>query len=141
MADYPDSAVAMIRDDYKFKAGVKKALEHFKAQKTYCKPDVERLIQMRILVERISTIYAIEPPVLVARDIDGSSSRNSSYSKISNIIVLRGKLSIITLLHELAHAIYGSDERKAVRWSTNLFRQVYPKQYEKLTETGHMLVA
>jgi hypothetical protein len=54
------------------------------------------------------------------------------------MIVLEGKLSIITLLHEFAHIIRGSDEVECRKWSMNLFRKVYPKQFARLNIVNGM---
>ena len=46
---------------------------------------------------------------------------------------------MVTLLHEFAHAI-GRDEYGAIRWSINLFKQVFPTEYARLTSQGHTLI-
>lgn len=55
-------------------------------------------------------------------------------------IMLGQTPSIISTLHELMHAIHGSDETTACIESIHLFKQAYPKAYAKLTWKGHMLV-
>jgi hypothetical protein len=50
----------------------------------------------------------------------------------------RGRLSVVTYLHEFAHAL-GRDERGACRWSINLFRRVFPEQFARLAASGHTL--
>lgn len=47
--------------------------------------------------------------------------------------------SIITALHEVAHALFGADETKACSWSTKLFKIMFPEEYKKLHWEGHML--
>lgn len=50
--------------------------------------------------------------------------------------------SIISALHELAHAFYGPSELMACAWSVQLFRKFFPKAYTRhLKWRGHMLVS
>lgn len=50
--------------------------------------------------------------------------------------------SIISTLHEVAHAIYGKSELQACRWSVWLFKKVFPNAYAELTflPGSHLLV-
>jgi hypothetical protein len=48
--------------------------------------------------------------------------------------------SIISLLHEYGHAIYGASELKACRFSVHIFKNLFPRAYAKLEWSGHMLV-
>ena len=63
---------------------------------------------------------------------------SAHYVKKYNIIVLNNT-SIITALHELGHAIYGNSELKACSWSIKLFKEAFPKAFNKLEWRGHML--
>ncbi len=99
----------------------------------------ERFTAMRELVEELSAAYGIAAPSLSMLDIshDGDSGR-SFYAPDEHAIVMVGKLSIITLLHEFAHAL-GKDEYGAVGWSASMFKRVYPRAYEVLVYDGHTL--
>lgn len=70
--------------------------------------------------------------------LNGGSSGNSSYARAVDVITLRGKLSVVTYLHEFAHAL-GRDERDACRWSVNLFAKYFPEQFARCSRHGHML--
>jgi hypothetical protein len=65
-------------------------------------------------------------------------SGHSHYNSVKNEIVLKGKLSVITFLHEWGHALLGVDgtqmEREKIShlWSENLFMKVWPDKWEKL---------
>lgn len=59
----------------------------------------------------------------------------------AHVIVLRGRLSVITLLHEVAHLLHGPSERVAVAWSLAAFRATFPRSFSRLTFSGHMAVA
>lgn len=61
------------------------------------------------------------------------------YSPIDKTITLNN-YSIISALHELGHAIYGSSELKACSWSTKLFQESFPIAFKKLKWKGHLLI-
>lgn len=63
----------------------------------------------------------------------------SHVDKLTKTIVLQGRLSVITFLHEFAH-ILDMDEEDARQWSINLFKKVWPEKYEKLIELNNMMV-
>lgn len=48
--------------------------------------------------------------------------------------------SIISLLHEFGHSIYGSSELKACVFSIALFKTCFPKEYTRLEWNEHMLI-
>jgi hypothetical protein len=81
-------------------------------------------------------------PTLRFEGIDGSFSGASScrqpQSSEPAVITMRGRLSVVTYLHEFAHAL-GHGERGACRWSLNLFRRVFPAQFARLGTCGHTL--
>ncbi len=138
--NYPASAAEVARDDYPFKPGIVEALRRFKAKKTFRENDRVRFGAMRDLVAELAGAEGIRCPALTCGELwDGGHSFASHYIPAEHRIVMVGKLSIITLLHEFAHAL-GMDERGAVAWSVSLFRRVYPRQYARLAPDGHCLV-
>lgn len=56
-------------------------------------------------------------------------------------IILQGKLSVVTLLHEWAHAMFGPDEHVATCWSLSLYARIWPKTAAKslATHNGHVV--
>ena len=138
MREYPATMAENIKD-VKFKKGAVAALRKFKAKKTF-KLDVPgRLEALGELLEDLSKVYDIECPGFEAVNINGGHSGDSYYHRLQHKIVMQGKLSIITLLHEFAHA-RGKGERGACVFSLNLFKRVYPKQFEKLDGRNHCAV-
>jgi hypothetical protein len=80
------------------------------------------------------TALNIEPVGFRAFDItvDGNSS-HSYFDSIERCITMIGKLSVITFLHEFAHALNPDGAEEFARmWSLTLFRKVYPKAFENL---------
>lgn len=138
---YPDTPV-VFGPEVKFKLGVIAAIKRFKKKKTHNRTTVERLAAMRELVRDLSMVYE-RPTVKLAAvclmEDEQADSRRSFYHGRSDTIVMVEKLSIITLLHEFAHAL-GKDEVGAVRWSVTLFQRVWPERFELLQAEGHTLV-
>ena len=62
------------------------------------------------------------------------------YNPQTNTITIDNRVSIISALHELAHALFGGSEIKACRWSIWLFKKTFPKAYNRLVWDRHMLV-
>lgn len=56
-------------------------------------------------------------------------------------VLLHGKLSVVTLLHEWAHVLFGSDEHTAVCWSLSLYARIWPKTAAKSLKhhDGHIV--
>ncbi len=81
----------------------------------------------------------IDEPLLAFGRLDGSSSGASHYTARDHRIVMVGKLSVVTFLHEFGHAL-GFDEEAACRWSINLFRKCFPRKFSRLIHVGHMLI-
>jgi hypothetical protein len=52
---------------------------------------------------------------------------------------LRGKLSVVSYLHEAAHAFFGRSERRACKWSVNLFKRTFPVLFSRCAQDGHTL--
>jgi hypothetical protein len=56
------------------------------------------------------------------------------------VVLVKGKGSVVTALHELAHHLFGVSELKACRWSVHLFRRAFPRAYANTHFEGHLLV-
>lgn len=61
------------------------------------------------------------------------------YDPNENTIHLTGD-SIISALHELAHAFYGPSELMACAWSIQLFKRFFRKSFKRLRWKGHLLI-
>lgn len=62
------------------------------------------------------------------------------YENNNQIILDIKNPSIISTLHEIAHHIHGNGETKACRWSTQLFKENFPKDFKNLKFKGHLLI-
>jgi hypothetical protein len=136
---YPASVLEVLDDAMQFHEATVAAVHRFAASKPWHGSISARKKKFRILNQDLSAAYEIEEPDLHFGLIDGSSSGASHYISLAHRIVLVGKLSVVTLLHEFAHA-RGMGEQDACRWSINLFRRCFPRQFSRLIFVGHTLV-
>lgn len=147
-ANYPETVAEVIDNSVKYKRGVIPALKRWQKKRLWgSKTNAERLDGLKVLGKELSEVYQMRVPEIVVdginleatvRDTKMHFSGRSSYTPVQHKITMRGNLSIITFLHEFGHAM-GKDERQTCRWSINLFRKVFPKQYAKLNAEGHTL--
>ena len=143
MADYPSTPIHS--DAAEYPPEVIKALEDFKARHKYGRATwEERAAGMNDLLKVLNYAYKTN---VTARYVDNrqANSFQSYFTPHTNEIVIIGKLSIITFLHEFAHALDWKNTRGsggehfAVYFSVSLFKKVYPRAYEKLAANGHTL--
>ncbi len=141
-AGYPRTAAECLRDGMKFRRGGVAAVKAFRRAGPWRGTLDERKARFRGLNDALAEAYEMPTPELRFAGIDGSFSGASSCRRRGEarpaVITMRGKLSVVTFLHEFAHAL-GRDERGACRWSINLFRRVFPEQYARLRADGHTL--
>jgi hypothetical protein len=139
---YPRTAAECLRDGMKFRRGVVAAVKAFRRVGPWRGALEGRKRKFRRLNDALARAYGMPAPELRFERIDGSFSGASSCRRRGDgrpaVITMRGKLSVVTFLHEFAHAL-GRDERGACRWSINLFRRVFPEQYTRLQADGHTL--
>ena len=62
------------------------------------------------------------------------------WSPQHKILAIKSGGSIISTLHEFAHALLGNSELKACRWSYSAFKWTFPKALNRLVWKGHMLI-
>lgn len=137
--DYPATVIEVLDDDMQFRARTLTTMKAFASSGPWSGTLDERKQKFIWLNQRLADIYHISAPNLIFGELDGSSSGASYYLPVQHQIVLVGRLSVVTYLHEFGHA-RGHDERRATRWSTNLFRRCFPRPYARLIHRGHMLL-
>ena len=139
---YPSTVAECLSGRMKFRRGVVAAVRAFKQVGPWRGTPEERRLKFGLLNEALAVAYGMPVPELRFAGIDGGFSGASSCRRRGTgrpaVITMRGKLSVVTYLHEFAHAL-GRDERGACRWSINLFRRVFPEQYARLQADGHTL--
>ena len=137
--NYPATAAEVLDPPMRFKPRVLAAMERFKAAKPWRGTIDERKAKFLALHDALNGIYREN----VRLDFDIPEDRetptgNGCFYPTEELIVLEGKLSVITYLHEWAHAIHGPDERYAVRYSLNLYRRFWPRLFERMQFNGHV---
>ncbi len=137
--DYPETVIEVLDEGARFNAAALRAVRHFAGVNPWRGAKDAREEKFRGLNQSLAVAYGIPEPELKFGRIDGSSSGASHYIPALHRIVIVGKLSVVTYLHEFAHA-RGMGERGACRWSINLFRRVFPQQAARLVGRGHMLI-
>jgi len=142
-ADYPGSLEEVIKD-VKYKTETLDALNRFKRSNPWRGALPLRMAKFQRLHNDLCEIYGVDyqlrfdPSVMLN---EGSGRSNVSF--VSHTITLHGKLSVLTFLHEWGHVLKGSSERQACIWSVNLFRRVFPDNFNRLRDNarGHFLTA
>ena len=137
--DYPETVLEVIDNSLRFRPRALQAVREFANAGPWRGSLDERKATLRRLNKSLAEVYGIAEPSLRFGLIDGSCSGGSHYIPASHQITLVGKLSVVTYLHEFAHA-RGMGERGACRWSINLFRKMFPEQFARLVGRAHMLI-
>lgn len=137
--NYPSTVIEILNDEMRFSDDVLQAVQRFADSNPWRGNNFSRKEKFRKANRKLAAACNIEPPKLAFGSLIGRSSGSSYYSPRDHQIVLSGRLSVVTYLHEFGHAL-GFDERDACRWSVNLFRACFPVQYSRLIHVGHMLI-
>ncbi len=136
---YPATVLEVLDEGITYPDELLRVLRIFAASKPWSGSTESRKRKFGDANRMMAKACKIEAPTLLFGPLDGGSSGSSCYSPRDHRIVMVGKLSVVTFLHEFAHAL-GLDEQGACRWSINLFRKCFPRQYSRLIHVGHMLI-
>ena len=134
---YPATVGEVLDPPVRFRDDVIVAVQRFAEQKPWRGTVAERTAKLLVLHTNLCEIYS-KQTTLGFEFLDGGDSGGSTYEPTSDAITIRGKASVVTYLHEFAHAL-GRDEHGAVRWSVNLFRQCFPISFARCLQDRHML--
>jgi hypothetical protein len=138
--NYPATVAEVLDPAVKFKPATIQAVRAFARRRPWRGSIAARKEKFRRLNRDLAAAYGIVEPRLVFQNVEaGGSSGASSYRPSTHTITLSGKLSVLTYLHEFAHA-RGADERQACRWSLNLFRRCFPRSFARCQAVGHTLI-
>ena len=129
---YPKTVEECIDDSLKYRKATLDAVNEFKRTHPWKGTRRERRAKIVHLHRHLCEIYGRD--IGITFDPHGKSQ----YIPAENIIVLED-LSVVTFLHEFAHAL-GRDEAGACRWSLNLFKRCFPKSFAKTAKVGHLVV-
>src|SRR4051794_27713666 len=136
--NYPATVAEVLDPSIKFPPEALRAVKKLARSKPWLGTYAERRAKFEMLIHDLSAAYRISCPRIICDGIDGGGSGRSCYIPRLHTIVLRGRLSVVSALHEFGHAL-GKDERKACRWSINLFRRCFPRSWQRVRFDGHMV--
>jgi hypothetical protein len=137
---YPATVAEVLSDNATFNPNALRAVRAFRRSKPWRGTVDERIAKFRTLNAALAAAYGIPEPDLRPCLIDSGVAGNGMYSPSNHLIVLAGKLSVVTFLHEFGHA-RGFGERGACRWSINLFRRMFPRSFARCEFRGHMVIS
>ncbi len=136
-ANYPATVAEVLDPPVRFRPAVLATVRRFARSKPYRGSLEQRKDKFLALHRDLCRVYG-KRTRLTFGDLDGGDSGSSHYRHSADEITLCGKLSVVTMLHEFAHAL-GRDERGAVRWSVNLFRTCFPRSFACCQPDGHTI--
>ena len=139
-AGYPATVAECLDERARYRRGVVAAVSAFRDESPWRGTLEERKVKFGRLNAALARAYGMPEPELRFERIDGTFSGASTCRRGGPgepaVITMRGRLSVVTYLHEFAHAL-GRGESGACRWSLNLFRRVFPAQFARLRADGH----
>ena len=115
------------------------ALRTFKRSKPWRGTLEKRFPKFQELNEALCAAYETEPFRLKAQALNGGCSGSSYFEPETRVIMMRGKLWVVTYLHLFARARFENDVMKAVKWSVNVFRRIFPLSFSRCHFDGYML--
>lgn len=137
---YPQTVREVLNPRKKYRPAALAAVRRFARSKPWRGTIAERKEKFRRLNRELAEAYAIRRPRLIFRLRRlWPAVGNGCYCRMTHTIMLEGKLSVVTYLHEFGHA-RGFDERDACRFSINLFARCFPRSFARCQHQGHMLV-
>ena len=139
--NYPRTAAECLDPHRKYKPAVLRAVKAFARSKPFVGTVVERQEKFKALNTALAAAYNVPEPCLIFQTDETRDSGSSCFVPASRTIILRGRLSVVTLLHEIGHSLFGRSERRACRWSLNLFRRCFPRSWARLQFEGHVVRA
>jgi len=133
------SAADYLTPRLRFRPRTVRAVKRFARSKPWQGTAQDRRRKFKACHDALCRVYGRETRLLF-QDGDGDSGA-SSYCQALDLITLRGRLSVVTFLHEWAHALRGPGEAAARQWSIQLFAKCFPRSWAQAQTHGatHMI--
>ena len=139
MSQYPQSIAELIDQNRRYKPDVLRAAKALARSKPWRNATAaEKEQKYRAANKALAAAYGIPEPTLVFQTDEAQDSGASCYIPSTNTIILRGRMSVVSFLHEWGHRL-GKDEKRACSWSINLFRRCFPKSWAHVKFDRHMV--
>ena len=135
---YPATVAEILDFAMTFRPAALRAVRKFAKEKPWRGELARRVELFRTLNAELAAAYEIAAPILNMDGVGEGDSGASSYCPANHTISLRGRLSVVTFLHEFGHS-RGMGERGATKFSVNLFRRCFPRSYAQAVADGHCL--
>ena len=116
-----------------------RALKSFRSSKPWRGSAEERRTKFETLLDGLSTAYGLVRPELRLCLVNSGTAGNGVYSPEHNLIVLAGKLSVVTFLYCFGRA-GGLDRDGALEWARDLFRRFFPRSHGGCRQVGDLLL-
>src|SRR5688500_4454319 len=117
--NYPATVAEVLDNAMTFRPAALRAVRALARAKPWRGSDADRRAKFRRRHAALCRVYGVRPRLTIGR------GGVACYIPARDRVNLPG-LSVVTYLHEFAHA-RGMDERRACRWSVNLFRRCFPR--------------
>lgn len=117
-------------------------LQEFKATNPWQGKIIERKEKFIFLHKKLNELFGKNVKLdfdIPTRFRRWTNSGNSEWDRVENKIILRGRLSVVTYIHEYFHAL-DFNQTDAQKGATELFKEVFPEKYEKLLNRMGMLI-
>jgi len=137
--NYPATVSEIIDDNIRYRRATISAAKWFARRKPWRGRIGCRKQKFARFHEKLCEAYGKTTRLIFEGTHRGGPSGSSTYTPAADVITLRGRLSVVTYLHEFAHAL-GRDERGACRWSVNLFKRCFPRSFSRCIPSGHCLM-
>jgi len=134
--NYPAHGSEVLDNSIRYRRATLRAVRRFARTRSWRGSLEARRVKFGALHRTLCEIYGRQTRLEFRGG--GGDSGSSSYSPGLDLITLRGRLSVVTYLHEFTHAL-GRDERAACRWSLNLFKTCFPRSFARCRFEGHVL--
>jgi hypothetical protein len=138
--NYPATVAEVLDPSMTYRPAALRAVRAFARRGPWRGTIAARKAKFARLNRELAAAYAIAEPALAFVNVQRNARMgNGSYEPLAHTITLFDKLSVLTYLHEFAHA-RGADERRACRWSINLFVRCFPRSAARCRQVGHTLI-
>jgi len=138
--DYPESIAELDLDAVQISPAILNAVKRFASSKPYRGSTRRRIQKFSRAIHDICDAAGVERPRLLFVPDETQDSGQSACIPAIRTIILRGRLSVITSLHEVSHLLNGPSEYVACAWSLRLFRDCFPRSWSRLRFDGHVAV-
>src|SRR4051812_2659823 len=111
--NYPRTTAEITQPDRTYKPAVLRVLRAFRHEKPWQGTLAVRQDKIARLHRELCNIYGLNVELRFNIPVRERPRGNGMYYPSARVIVLVGKLSVVTYLHEFAHAAFGHSERTA----------------------------